>query len=71
MKVKNMRYIHDLLIENERIKRKAKSLVSEARSKAIDEGADNLGSLQKEYEKVYDSWLEAQLALEDFEEQDW
>ena len=71
MKLETLNYIHELLIDKEKVTLKTKHLVYEARNKAQDEGLDNYKDLCELYEKVRESWDKAHEALIDFEKHDW
>lgn len=71
MTIHTLRYIHDLLVEDEKKCRKAMELVRHARNEAEATQAENLDELQEVYHRVRESWSNADDALRDFESQAW
>ena len=71
MKLKTINYIHNLLIDNERITREAKNMARNIKEKAKEENAENYETLKEVYYRAFDSWKDASMALEDFDNQEW
>ena len=71
MTIKNLTYIHQLLIENEATRKASLDIVRAARSHAEDNEAANLPDLQRTCEKAWKSYNDALNALRDFEDKEW
>ena len=71
MTIKNLTYIHQLLIENEATRKAALNIVRDARNQAEDNEAANLLDLQRAYEKAWRAYNDALNARTDFEDKEW
>lgn len=71
MTLKTLEYIHGLLVENERVTRRAKDAADKALSAARNEGEGKYNSLLDAYDKAVLVHKEARCALTAFEEKKW
>ena len=71
MTIKTLTYIHNLMIEAEKIARASKDMLLKARNEAEDNGAPDFDSLDREYKKARERWLEADRMLGEFESQEF
>lgn len=71
MTIKTLTYIHQLLIEDEARRRKAREIARKAYHEAEDTDADNLPDMEDIYRATGESWNKAHDALAEFEAHEW
>ena len=71
MTIKTLIYIHNALIEKEKACRTSVEILRKARNQAEYDESDNFKDLCEAYTKVWNSWVEAEAALREFEEKEW
>lgn len=71
MTIKTLTHIHNLLIEEKNRKEKALDIIRKAMYEAEENNAPNLQTLKNTYEKMRESYREADYAFDDFENHEW
>ena len=71
MTIKTLTYIHNLLIDKEKVTNSAKELARKNLINAEENELPNLKSFENLYQKTYNSWLEASRALDEFEQHEF
>lgn len=71
MTIKTLTYIHNLLIRDVEDKADIKNTYLKLYQEEKDAGAATWRETEQQYQKLFEIYIKAKRALEEFEDQDW